>query len=179
MCVHNSLQYTQPKLTWLHRQRLQFKTKHNKAITPTQKANILDFQTQLGRSLSCFRAIQAIYMPSTTVDEEAEVHIDTHLPKQKLRDDSSGDESTHEKKKVPIEEQPLLLPSELPINLCTACHPGLDDIERQMRDTQCRVALDQIRTHLFIKLALTTFKQQHTQGQKNNTCSQKTISDND
>lgn len=117
-------------------------------------------------------------MPPTTVDKETEVPVDAHLPKRKLGDDPPGDADTH-KKKVPIEDQPLLLPSELPINLRAACHPGLDDIERQMRDAQCRVALDRIRTHLFIKSALTTFKQRHTRGQRDNTRSRKTISDND
>lgn len=124
-------------------------------------------------------------MPPTTVDQEMATSVieevdpaNVRLPKRKIGDDTSADDAS-KTKKVPIEEQPLLLPSELSPKHRAACHPGLDDIERKMRDAQCRVALDRIRTHLFMKSALTTFKQRHTRGQRDNTRSRKVIGDND
>jgi hypothetical protein len=48
-----------------------------------------------------------------------------------------------------------------------------------MRDAQCHVSLDRIRTHLYMKSGLTTYKQWHTQHQKGNTHTPKTIDDND
>lgn len=124
-------------------------------------------------------------MPPTTVDKETAADdrqevdpANSCLPKRRLGDDAIGDDNAKQKE-VSIEEQPLLLPSELSPKLRAACHPGLDGIKRKMCDAQCRVALDHIWTHLFMKSALTTFKQQHTRGQKDNTHSRKVISDND
>ncbi|KIM76675.1 hypothetical protein PILCRDRAFT_34464, partial [Piloderma croceum F 1598] len=64
-------------------------------------------------------------------------------------------------------------------HLRSACHPGLDEIERMMRDAQCRVSLGHIRTHLYMKSGLTTYKQCHARHQKGNTRARKTIDDND
>jgi hypothetical protein len=101
----------------------------------------------------------------------------TPIPKRK-RVDAPGDNDKPTKPN-PVELQPLLLPSELPANVRSACYPGLEEIERKMRDAQCRVSLDRIRTHLYMKSGLTTYKQRHARHQKGNTRARKTIDDND
>jgi hypothetical protein len=44
----------------------------------------------------------------------------------------------------PVELQKLFLPSEIPTQALWGCHAGLDAIERQLRDAQCRTSLDNI-----------------------------------
>jgi hypothetical protein len=65
------------------------------------------------------------------------------LPKRK-RGEEAEEENSKLNKLNPIKLQALLLPSELPLNLRSACHPGLDEIEKKMQDAQCRISLDRI-----------------------------------
>lgn len=101
----------------------------------------------------------------------------TVAPKRKRGEIANDNDKPN--KPNPVELQPLLLPSELPLNLRSSCHAGLEDIERQMRDAQCRGALDHIRTHLYMKSGLMTYKQRHARHQKANTRTRQTINDND
>lgn len=115
--------------------------------------------------------------PATVTDSNASATDSTPAPKRKRGETPDNDNTPN--KPNPIELQPLLLPSELPVSLRSACHPGLDEIERMMRDAQCRVSLGHIRTHLYMKSGLTTYKQRYARHQKGNTRARKTIDDND
>jgi hypothetical protein len=52
-------------------------------------------------------------------------------------------------------------------------------IEKEMRDAQCRTSLDQIRTHLYMKSTLLTYREWHARHQAANTRSREQICDND
>ena len=90
----------------------------------------------------------------------------------------ASDDNTPDKPN-PIELQPIYLPSELSIQLRLACQPGLDDIERKMRDAQCRSSLDHIRTLLYIKSSLRIYKTRNARAQKQNTRARATLGQND
>lgn len=79
--------------------------------------------------------------------------------KRKRDDDGSGTDNHDPNKPPPIELQRLFLPSDLPLNIRAMCHPGLDEIEKQLREAQCSAALGQVQTRLFIKSGLVTYKQ--------------------
>jgi hypothetical protein len=98
-------------------------------------------------------------------------------PKRKRGEHTDDEEKPN--KPHPIELQPLLLPSELSIEIRVHCHSGLDEIEKQMRDAQCRTSLDQIRTHLYMKSGLLTYKERHARHQAANTRSREQIDEND
>jgi hypothetical protein len=164
------------------RRRVSCHVKHTDIWTPTQKADLLDQRTRLHRQISRFKAIQTIYMPPATVTPADPVSDETAIdptPAPKRKRGAAINESDTPNKPNPVELQPLLLPSELPVNLRSACYPGLEEIERKMRDAQCRTSLDRIRTHLYMKSGLTTYKQRHARHQKGNTRTHKTIDDND
>jgi hypothetical protein len=121
-------------------------------------------------------------MPPATVTPTDPVPNESTIdpaPAPKRKRGAAIDENDKPNKPNPIELQSLLLPSELPVNLRSACYPGLEEIERKMRDAQCRTSLDRIRTHLYMKSGLTSYKQRHARHQKGNTRTRKTIDDND
>ena len=82
-------------------------------------------------------------------------------------------------KPLPVELQQLFLPSDLPLNICAMCHPGLDTIEMQLQEAQCQSALGQVQTWMYIKSGLLTYKQRHTLHQGMNTRMCKELQQND
>lgn len=166
------------------RRKIAFHVKGTKTWTPTQKTDLLEQRTRLHRLVARFRAIQIIYMlPATASSSDPTPNGTSARPapgpasKRKRGELPLGDDDGD--KPIPIEQQKLLLPSELPSDVREACHPGLDEIERRMRDAQCRTSLDRIRTHLYMKSGLTTYKQRHARHQQANTRSRETIDNND
>lgn len=65
------------------------------------------------------------------------------------------------------EHIPLLPPSQLPaaIQLPPYSSPGLTDVERRLRDAQCRKSLNELRHNLIIQRRLHTYKKQHARNQ--------------
>jgi hypothetical protein len=82
--------------------------------------------------------------PATVLSPDANESVTKPTPIAKRKRGDASDDNDKPGKPNPVELQPLLLPSELPISLLSACHPGLEEIERKMRDAQCRVSLDRI-----------------------------------
>jgi hypothetical protein len=97
---------------------------------------------------------------------------------KRKRPDVAGDQDVTSKPE-PVELQALFLPSEISTQVLGGCHLGLDEIERQLRDAQCRTSLDHIRTHLYIKSGLMTYKQRHVRHQGASTRTRTTIDSND
>lgn len=79
----------------------------------------------------------------------------------------------------PVEQQRLLMPSELSAEQRASCYAGLEDIERDMRDAQCRTALDHVRTQLYIKSRLLTYKDRHVRHQGASTRTRSIIDERD
>jgi hypothetical protein len=99
--------------------------------------------------------------------------------KRKATGGSRADDDTPDKPD-PVEQQLLFLPSELTTDeIDSGCHPGLADIEQGMRDAQCRTSLDQIRTQLYIKSRLLTYKDRHVRHQGASTRTRSVIDQND
>ncbi|KAJ8699112.1 hypothetical protein PTI98_002265 [Pleurotus ostreatus] len=74
---------------------------------------------------------------------------------------------------TPDEEEaescPLLLPSALTPEERLTCAPGLVQIEQELRDAQCRSALNELCTLLFIKARLVGYKDRNARHQHANT----------
>ena len=153
--------------------------------TPSRKTELLNLRARLHRLLASFRRIQATYMPPVAATANSTTLTPPPVPKatsaikRKRGDDPVASEDDLPDKPDPVELQALSLPSELPPNILSACHPGLDDIEQKMRDAQCRSSLDSIRTHLYIKSSLWTFKARNARAQRQNTRARTTINQND
>ncbi|KDQ23709.1 hypothetical protein PLEOSDRAFT_1048587 [Pleurotus ostreatus PC15] len=118
-----------------------------KASGSAQKLNGVDMRTKLTRSLARLRVLQGIYTPCV-------IH--------KLTTCDTPDEEE-------AESCPLLLPSALTPEERLTCAPGLVQIEQELRDAQCRSALNELRTLLFIKARLVGYKDRNARHQHANT----------
>jgi hypothetical protein len=162
--------------------------KYNSIWTPTQKADLLDSRTRLNRQLARFRSLQSTYMPAairrlTNTDDSSSGNESslsaTGSKKRKGSKPPNSDDDVPDKPD-PVEKQQLFLPSALSMDENDAgCHPGLADIENSMRDAQCRTSLDQIRTQLYIKSRLLTYKDRHVRHQGSSTRTRSVIDQND
>ena len=59
------------------------------------------------------------------------------------------------------------------------CHPGPNDIAKQLQEAQCHAALGQVHTRLYIESAFVTYKQQYVLHQGMNTWMHKELHQND
>ena len=128
-----------------------------------QKTKLLNQWTRLNHELTQFRTLQDTYMPTVASIVNSH-HSETasspsHMTKRKRSQAIDNDDVVN--KPDPIELQTLYLPSEILAQALHGCHTGLDCIERQLRDAQCQTSLDNIRTHLYVKSGLMTYKERH------------------
>lgn len=165
-----------------HRRKVVHHVKNTNTWTPSQKSELLEMRTRLHRDYARFRTLQSTYMlPALEVISEADAKDELEawkLPRKRRRDNAESASDDVQRRK-PIELKTLFLPSELPIDQRSHCHPGLDEIEKQMRHAQCLTALNLIRTHLHIKSALLTYKERHSRHQGMNTRSRDGINANE
>ncbi|KAJ7600453.1 hypothetical protein C8J56DRAFT_1038093 [Mycena floridula] len=138
----------------------------NRSRTTKQSADLIEKRNKVTRQISRFCPIQTMYMAAT-------VQILTELGKAVGRDG------------MPIaapaaEDVPVLFPSDLTAEQRSrGIWPGLEEIEMQLRDAQCRDALDQLRNQLIIKARLLTYKSIHAQHQGATTRSQGLLEQNE
>ena len=144
--------------------------KNNSLLTATQKSKLIKYCLRIHRELTRFHTIQKIFMPATLpfLSSANQIHP-TGYHKRKQNDGSDSVENESSDKPLPVELQRLFLPSDLPLNIRAMCHPGLDTIEMQLKEAQCRSALGQVQTWMHIKSGLLTYKQHHTLHQGMNT----------
>lgn len=161
--------YSITKLT-LFRRKVKHLVKNTATWTATQKSKLLEARTRLYRELAKFRRLQAIYMPAALIsihdpiDDAGSTPTAVTASSRSKRKRDQGDDN--EPTKVnPIELRSLFLPSELSADIRARCHPRLGEIEKQMRDAQCRTSLDYVRSHLHIQSGLWTYKQRHSRHQ--------------
>ncbi|KAJ8469822.1 hypothetical protein ONZ45_g16756 [Pleurotus djamor] len=120
--------------------------------------NLSEARKKLSQSLAHFRSVQAVYMPGT-------------FPLLVQRIVPPGEE---------LEDVPLLLPSSLTAEQrATHCVVDLAPLEYQLRDSQCRSALDSLRNLLFIKSRLLSYKHRHVRHQHANTRARTLITRNE
>ena len=162
--------------------KIKFEVKYTNIWTPTQKTDLLDQRTRLNREVTRFRSLQDTYMPTVAAIANSHSHTTTSPPnaaKRKRLEQELGDDNDVASKPDPVELQTLFLPSEIPAQALCGCHPGLDCVERKLRDAQCRTSLDNIRTHLYMKSGLMTYKQRHVRHHGASTRTRTTIDAND
>jgi hypothetical protein len=127
-------------------------------VTNTQKAELVDQQTHLGRNLARFRTLQSTYTPAS------------------LRYLSSRPVNSN----LFVEDTPLYLPSALNIvDRSTDITCDTATMEATLREAQCRTSLEQLRTQLHIKSRLLTYKERQVRYQGANTRARSLIDRND
>ncbi|KAF7327504.1 CxC2 domain-containing protein [Mycena kentingensis (nom. inval.)] len=114
-----------------------------------RRINLRRSRRTLNKSISRIRVLQATYMPGAL----------TYLDSLKLPQDTLA------------ELVPILPPSALPdaIRAEGGCREGLLELERQLRDAQCRSALAALRLQLHVKQRLLSYKRHHSRHQGANT----------
>ncbi|KAF7301157.1 CxC2 domain-containing protein [Mycena indigotica] len=122
-----------------------------KAKSTTMKINLRRLRRGLNKRISKIRQLQATYMPVALQHLKDLEVSETALP----------------------EDVPLLPPSALTASQRGngGCHDGLVEIEKSMRDAQCRAALAGLRNQLLVKYRLLLYKTNHSRNQSMNTCS--------
>ena len=146
--------------------------KNNSILTPTQKADLINYCLRIHRELTRFCAIQKIFMPAALPflsSPDQTIAPPTGYPKRKQDDGSEIIKNDSSDKPLPIELQQLFLPSDLPPDIHASYHPGLDTIKKQLWEAQCQSALGQVQTQMYIKSRLVTYKQHHAFHQGMNT----------
>ncbi|KAF7321843.1 CxC2 domain-containing protein [Mycena kentingensis (nom. inval.)] len=130
-----------------------------RAQTTAQKINMRRERRKINKSIGRIRTLQAIYMPGALV----------YLSSLKLPQET------------PAEQVPLLPPSALSESQREngGCRDGLAELERKLRDAQCRSALAALRGQLVNKARLLTFKQNQSRHQGANTRSRARIAQNE
>ncbi|KAL0945680.1 hypothetical protein HGRIS_014831 [Hohenbuehelia grisea] len=128
--------------------RIKAHIKAKKAGTASQQLNVVEMRAKVSRSLAKFRSLQAVYMPLVLA-----ILTNRVVPEGK-----------------DAEDVPLYLPSVLTKDDRSAqCQDGLADVERQFRDAQCRTAIDNLQTQLFVKSRLWGYKDRNARHQGMNT----------
>ncbi|KAF7331418.1 CxC2 domain-containing protein [Mycena kentingensis (nom. inval.)] len=130
-----------------------------RAGSTAMKINLRRSRKRLNKNIARLRAMQATYMPSA-LQELASLA----LPQDTL-----------------AEKVPLYPPSALtPVQRANGgCREGLVEIERQLRDAQCRSALVGLRNQLHVKYRLLLHKKQHLRHQGATTRSRAQIARNE
>ena len=146
--------------------------KNNSILTPTQKADLINYHLRIHCELTRFCAIQKIFMPAvlpflSSINQT--IAPPTGYPKWKQDDGSEIIKYDSSDKPLPIKLQWLFLLSDLPPDIHASCHPVLDTIKKQLWEAQCRSALVQVQTQMYIKSRLVTYKQCHALHQGMNT----------
>ncbi|KAJ7572790.1 hypothetical protein C8J56DRAFT_1067883 [Mycena floridula] len=141
-------------------QRLKQEIKRFKASgTTKQTANLIEKRNKVTCQISCLQPLQSMYMA-------ASVQILADLAKAVGKDG------------LPLpapaaEDVCILFPSDLTEEQRSqGIWPALEDIESQLRDAQCRDALNELRNHLIVKSQLLTYKIIHARHQGATTRSQ-------
>ncbi|KAJ7575331.1 hypothetical protein C8J56DRAFT_1007724 [Mycena floridula] len=128
-----------------------------KSRTTKQTADLIEKRNKVTRQISRFRPLQTMYMAVTAIGKDG-----ASVPAP------------------PAEDVRLLFPSDLTREQREkGIWPGLEDIELQLRDAQCRDALDQLRNQLIIKSRLLTYKIVHARHQGATTRSQSLLERNE
>ncbi|KAH8077051.1 hypothetical protein BXZ70DRAFT_911457 [Cristinia sonorae] len=125
------------------------------------ETDVIRRRTMLHSQIAKFREIQAIYMPS--------------VPQRIALTNSTTDDSATSR----AEDSPLHLPSSFSIEEHGQCAFGLVAAEEQLREGQCNDSLDDIRSKLYIKARLITYKKNNSHGQGMNTRSRTLLNCND
>ncbi|KAF7321840.1 CxC2 domain-containing protein [Mycena kentingensis (nom. inval.)] len=127
--------------------------------TTAEKINLRRNRRTLNKSIAHIRALQAIYMPSALVSLDS-----LKLPQSTV-----------------AEMVPLLPPSALleALRGNEGCRGGLVELERQLRNAQCRSALASLRLQLHVKQRLLAYKRNHSCHQGANTRSRALIARNE
>ncbi|KAF7327521.1 hypothetical protein MKEN_00331000 [Mycena kentingensis (nom. inval.)] len=126
------------------------------AESSESKINLGDMHRDLNKSIQRLRTLQATYTPGALV--------------QLARLDIPQD--------VLAENVPLVLPSDLAQPHRASCAQILD-IERELREAQCRVTLAELCNQLHIKARLLLYKKNHSRHQAQNTRSRAVINTNE
>ncbi|KAL1743885.1 hypothetical protein HDZ31DRAFT_39981, partial [Schizophyllum fasciatum] len=125
-----------------------------------QQAELARRRTRLTRSINKVNEVQAAYTPPSLARlaawKAAASNVDS-----------------------PPEKIPLFPPSALPSAEHSACHAGLADLERRLREAQCRSSLDGMRNLLIVKSRLLTYKNVNTRHQAPSTRARATLKKND
>ncbi|KAF7300224.1 CxC2 domain-containing protein [Mycena kentingensis (nom. inval.)] len=127
--------------------------------TSSQKINLRRLRRGLNKSIARIRTLQAVYMPAAIC----------YLASLNLAQDTVA------------ELVPLLPPSALAESTRSAggCRDGLVELERQLRDAQCRSALAALRLQLHVKQRLLAYKRHHSRNQGANTRSRALVARNE
>ncbi|KAJ7250230.1 hypothetical protein C8J57DRAFT_1521244 [Mycena rebaudengoi] len=139
--------------------RLRVQVELKKANTTAQQIELIPLRTKLNRNITRLRALQATYSPAS-IRALAE-------------------------REAPIDERPENVPLFLPSGLTRdqreggGCFPGLEIIEDDMHDAQCRSALVRLRGQLHIKSCLLTYKRSQLRHQGPNTQSRTLVNRNE
>ncbi|KAL1738360.1 hypothetical protein HDZ31DRAFT_11248, partial [Schizophyllum fasciatum] len=126
----------------------------------TQQAELARQRLKLTRSITKIREVQQVYASPSLAR-----HASWQAASQNID--------------VPAERIPLFPPSALTEDEQVACTPGLVDIERRLREAQCRTALDSMRNFLIVKSRLLTYKNVNTRNQAPSTRARMTLKKND
>jgi hypothetical protein len=131
----------------VNRRRIRADVKKEEALTTSQASEIQQKRMSLQKRIAAFRRLQTVYMPGVAMKLAAE----------NARHDGPQD----------IEDVRLWFPSELDSQLRThGCHKGLSSMEEQLREAQCRDALDKIWNLERAKMHFIHHRNSNTWGQK-------------
>ncbi|KAJ7204381.1 hypothetical protein GGX14DRAFT_569495 [Mycena pura] len=136
---------------------LDLKDQH--AQSTALKINLRSAQQRLNRGIQKFRKLQATYCPAALF-----CLVALNIPANTLAEDI-----------------PLVLPSDLSEEQRAGggCAEGLLQLEREMREAQCRTALVSLRMQLSIKARFLIYKKNHSRAQAMNTRSRTLIAWNE
>ncbi|KAF7297386.1 hypothetical protein MIND_00972100 [Mycena indigotica] len=130
-----------------------------KAKSTTMKINLRRLRRSLNKRIAKIRLLQATYMPAAL----------QQLKEMKLSEN------------ILPEDIPLIPPSALTAlrRREGGCLEGLAEIEKFMRDAQCRAALVGLRNQLLVKYRLLLYKTNHSRNQTMNTRSRSLVARNE
>ncbi|KAJ7216669.1 hypothetical protein GGX14DRAFT_359106 [Mycena pura] len=138
--------------------RIRAQAELKRAQSTALKINLRSMRQKLNREIRKFRVLQATYLPAALV----------HLIALKVPSNTLA------------EDVPLILPSDLTEEQrAGGCVDGLFDMEREMRDAQCRTALVSLRLQLSVKARFLIYKKNHSRAQGMNTRSRTLIARNE
>jgi hypothetical protein len=117
-------------------------------MTTAQASELQEKRITLDKQIARFRPLQCIYMPGIAIT-------------------LSAANAESRSKSLDVENVKLLLPSALAPSLREmGCHPGLPAMEEQLREGQCREALDRIRYLEWAKMHFIHHRNRNIRGQK-------------
>ncbi|KAJ7071748.1 hypothetical protein B0H15DRAFT_793361 [Mycena belliarum] len=140
--------------------RVRIQAELKKSKSTALQINLRTMRRSLNQRILKFRKLQATYQPASLVFLRTR-----EVPAKEM-----------------AEDVPLLLPSALTAAQRgggTGCMAGLQEIERVMRDSQCRAALVRLRNQLHVKSRLLLYKKNHARHQGMNTRSRTIVARNE